>query len=698
MTQNPSIRRYTLTEIMVVSGLLVIVLASILPFAMQLLRSSATSSVRMELRQDINYARDRLSRDFQASSKTLIQTATDSTGSVLALALPLYLRTGTEDAVDTNGVMAWTDEVLYHLYVSGTQKELRRSLVKYADFSNLTTANQTAFIQRVQTTGSAFDTGYLANSSVNESKTLLKNLETWEIRFSRGDDGIDAYAPSDGKRTVSLGTALVDGGLHTIQFRTLEKNAQSGGYGLGVDTIIASPAELPLQADYYLTAYATSGATPVVQNTVAVPYFQNNSILNFPATQAGNSFTLQYYYDTWLETTFDETGLTLDNTKVAVLPLDGDVVVQLTGNGVAWEARTQTMSDMDITEHPDNLQGCTVRVVIAGSDPALGGMLYFSGRQVCATFTNYFFSTLKVQSAYIMERSGSSGFNATSGTVTPLKFSGSSGFTLTAPGWQTASVTSDLADFAVDKTKDYLVSFYVATNSAGSYHAATWSAGSSAIGGSQQASITASNAGDHSADVTWPSSATTLSKVIGVESLSLTYPATGTYTSQVVDTTVAAPVYGTMRWRASLPPKTGITVKARADTRADMATYSWSSAVSSNSFNSSTTATTAVDSSASLSALPHGRYVQLQAILTASAPYNQTPSLRDVSVTWPGTKKAVQFGADIAVGPQRGEFEVVIDGAQTTPPLIVATFTSTRAFIGKTYRESFTVNLEPRNP
>jgi hypothetical protein len=95
------------------------------------------------------------------------------------------------------------------------------------------------------------------------------------------------------------------------------------------------------------------------------------------------------------------------------------------------------------------------------------------------------------------------------------------------------------------------------------------------------------------------------------------------------------------------------------------------------------------------------RYVQFRAVLTADSDASHSPVLRDVTLRWPGPTRIVDIAATLTTGPNKGIYEVRIDGA----PLIKAVtgfievYRDVRSQGGKMRRLTAVASeeLQPRN-
>lgn len=680
---------FTIAEMIATTAVIVVLVVSILPLTLQTLKMSYAAKVKSELRVQVNTARQWLLRDLQGTSQSSIITLSGTGGTIIAFSAPVYRWTASTSPLNlTDNSIQWTDEAVYYLYTNSTtsQKELRRTAIDHSYYAALSISQRQVLLSQIQAAGSPaglVPASYIVRAPI----VLLKNVTSSRMGFSTsGDNSYDAYAAAPARATMDLGSMILSPGSHALQFKMV--GTSSSGYTLGVDSLIAGGAGLPLEAEYYLPPASQNGATAAYQSMISTPVWRNNALVEFPATGSGAYFTLNVYNDTWMESMFTGDAVAMDKTKIAVLAADGDQVVQMDGNKTTWDALSQAGTTAPVND--DDRQNASIRVLITGGDSTTGGAIQCSGRKVKITFSASPTSgPLSILSAYIMERQ--SEFNGKSGTAKALLFSGSAAVVIAAGG----SVASDFADFPIDKSKDYLVSFKVTKAPPGlgiAYYPAAWvPAAGSIMAGQALSAVISGDDSNHAPDADWSGLAgvTTYPKIIGVANLFVTYPDTATYTSGIIDTKVAAPRYQSLRWTGDTPSGTAISVKVRSGNQPNLSDAgAWSSASGGSTAGSET----------SLSGVSAMRYVQFQATLTSPDPYSQTPSLRDVKVTWPGTSRSVQFSADVAKGPTRGKFIFLVDGQSLQPPWVQLNFTTAKTSQKNTYAETVALTVQSRNP
>ena len=676
--------RFTLAELLFASTVTVLLLTSIMPFAVGILKSSLQSSLKADMRNQINIARSWLTYDIEGTSQGRILSYVDANGTTRAFALPIYRRPNATDVpVKTDGVTVnWTDEVAYYLYTDRTgNTSFSRAAFPYSYFSGLSSAGQLSLLADLVSLGSPAAAG-VTSANIRYYRRLLTQVNGFTIQFTPSDYLIDGYAAAQVKATVPLGTVLLTPGVHRLKFVVAGRNGASAGFGIGIDNFIGSPTSLPQEAEHYLPVAAYTGPTPAAQNMVTLPNWSNNAILNFPATTVNQSFEFDFTYDTWWESLFNNDTAavkpTFDKTQVGVLGT-GDQVAQMMGNTVSWSASALPTPGGGA---PASVIQDWVNVRTIVATPVNNQ----NGKSIQITFKASDTQGLAISSPTIMQQS--SNFDGTGGAQN-LYFSGN-GYAYIPAGSQ---LTSDVAVYTLDPTKNYLISYYVLHSSLGANGAYQQKTVSNLTAVTSQASNLTSWA-SWSAIPGWaaggwgPSVAVTLyPQIIGVSSLVIWYPDTATYTSQIVDTQVDHVTYQNLLWHATMPNRTGLNVKVRAGVQADLSdAVAWAAASS-----------YAVPAITNAIGELNGRYVQFQAQFTSQSPYTATASLQDVKITWQGNEQLVAFSADIAKGPDRGKFQFLVDGVSPQPTWVRLTFSLNRLGNGQTYTGNLDVELQPRN-
>lgn len=688
-------RCFTTTELMISSGLMVILLACAIPFMINSVRVNSAAAANSEIQIQKLAAQEQIKRDLQTSAPGLFVVSPNDGSTIRAISFPV-LRRAIEDTslpLDDAGLIVWSATITYHMYKQEGAEgyELRRTIFTPRN-NSLPLADRQMQLDDVLRMGDGRGT---IGGNTATTHTLLTHVA--DFLFQLDPTEVDAYAAQASRETLSLGTFVLEPGLHTFRLVMSGRNPQSSGYGLGLDDLVTGPAGSAMEGEFYCPPDSYTGPTPVAtaMNTLANNW-SNNAVMKFPASAAGQFVSLQLQNDCWMESNFTADGAATAGAgaEIAFDAALADVVVQQKGNDVVWRSTTQTASALPAGEHVDR-QNSTVRVLIGGADAVLGGNILYSGRMGRVAFTGSVCGgSTAIDSAYIMERAD--GFNGIPATMRQLTFwnayytsgayvfNGGYGIAL-SPGVQ---AFSDLVDLPVDRDKDYLVSFHIGDFPGWGY-ASFWKDSAGRV----QTAVIAADYSGLAGQASWSGVPTTsiqaLPQIITVSSVYATFPAESLYTSQAFDTRVDYPAYTDLEWRAAMPSATqSPLLRVRTGSSPDMSDASdWSVA---SAFAS--------PGSASLSGLPPERYVQFQAVFRGIYPYTTTAKLRDVLIGWNGLEKSVEVSAAVERGPDKGKIRLEVDGTPCLGGTVIMNFHIVRTFLRDRFEESVAVESSPRNP
>ena len=636
---------FTLVEAMAAITLLVVALALAMGGFMFMLKNINQDDAQDELDVDVQQTMERLKHDMRLSSLDEIFYYADEAGSFQALSFPLGQDADGNGILDkdVNGAILWGAQVIYHIRPT-TPHQLVKTVFSPRDVSLSDQARQ-AQLESVVATGS----GTSASNSQNANSTILfENLLRWEILPIAGR--FDAYSPDIIREKATLGYVLLPTGTHTFTFKTVAKNASSSGFKIGIDQLYVSPSYGAREAETQ-TVVGNSGA---VASAEYMPFgsWKGRQQLSFPATAAGQSFTLSMQNDRWEETNFNGRGhkADADDTVISFNPLLKDFVVTLRGKDQAWDTSSQTGDDFGGDTLGGGLASKAVRILLKGSELAdNGSWIGFSGERCNLTFAASSLEGFRVSEAYIGESSSLTNASMDyAGTPTAVTFSGGG---LALPGNR---VTSNWVDLPIDRTKNYLVSFQTSGLTALAAPK-QWVADPTDLFGTVM--VVDSPSGGLTDDASWSSQPTAYytNLVFGLESAEVSYPATGKYTSKIFDTHLASPNYASISRRAIVPPGTTLALKVRSGNQPDLSDASDFSTIAASSLNNAA----------------YKRYTQFQAIMTSDTQAQYTPILRDVTITWPGEEQLVDIGGYFTKGPGYGIFEIIVDGNPLRAALVV---------------------------
>jgi hypothetical protein len=418
--------------------------------------------------------------------------------------------------------------------------------------------------------------------------------------------------------------------------------------------------------------------------------WSGNYQLSFPASGAGEHFTLSLENDLWQERNFQASGDSHDNTTLLfdTSTDPGEFVVTMEGLGTNWSAAAQTDGSTDRFTPAGLAAGSVIRILVRGEEMVGGNWITWDAARARIGWRAGRGSDVVITSACLGEAANSSSntMDVTPGTQHTLTFNGGNhSATIPAGG----ELWSDYADYDLEREKSYLVSYRIApTPAAGSlqYWPETISPTLSSTFVIPAASLPSDS--DTAAE-TWRSRADVVSSnvVIGVAAIETSYAATGTYVSAVFDTHCDAPAYDQLNWDASVPSDCSIQIKIRTGASPDMSDApAWEDVSFIPNYG--------------LIEPGHERYVQFLAQLTSSADGFDAPSLKEFTIRWQGQEQVVSLGGAFTKGPDHGIFRVAVDGQDVLTGLTVdlSIFKDIRGHRGtRRLTSSATAEADPRN-
>lgn len=671
---------FSLMEAMGALFLVSLVVAGAITSYFFVTRAERRHSIKAELDLQSRALTERMRRDMWLSSRALIQLYPPGPGPYTAVGFPVLRKTPDDELVlpDEEGQIEWNAMVVYHLFEDKSQ-EVRRTL--FFPQTGGTDEERMQQIEAVVRDGTGQNTLNSANAT---TRTMVRNLIEWRLDVIGAR--FDGYSEVPGRRDASFGAAMLTPGFHSFTYRILEKNNSSRGYRVSADTLIASPSGLPREAEAQLPVTGLSGPPPVADYR-ADGIWSANYLLTFPANGSGQQFILQMENDRWEERNFRHTGAVMEDSVVnfdtSVTP--HGYMVQLLGNGVAWDVTAQLPGAVGSVPQDSSLAGSSMRVVLRGSDLADGGWISFNGTNVWARFRagGTEDSRLHLRDAFIAEASPSNPANYVAGTRQSFTFGGDSSCTVVQ------TVETDPAPYYIQKDKSYVVGFLIQQSGTASPqgYAYRWSPQAANTGISSYRIPNAANA-DHTSAV-WSGRPDVIASpdVYGLSSLRAGFAPVGTYVSQIVDTHVENTSFLEFNWIASVPQSAGLEMKVRAGNDPELADAPDWNAVSA--------------AVSGLAPKAQGRYVQVQASLRPDSSALQGPSLRNFILRWPGETRMVDLGGSFETGPDCGIVELLVDGTQLIQGVTVdlTVFTNARMGPGATTRltSSTYTEMSPRN-
>ena len=252
-------------------------------------------------------------------------------------------------------------------------------------------------------------------------------------------------------------------------------------------------------------------------------------------------------------------------------------------------------------------------------------------------------------------------------------------------GWYVGNDT-----YEISTGKRYVLSYWVKPGYIGNYYyAATWLHPADVASPHTQVRPQPTNdvaLARAALAADWPAGTyTNLNRVVGLSRLITSYAPAGVFVSQVCDTAKEMPDFDDLTWTADTPSGTSLSVWLRSGSEPDLSDVSW------------TTVTSGM--APALESL--GRYVQFRAHLASEANAALTPALRQLRLRWAADSAFVNLGGIFYKGPDRGAFEVLVDGRELIRSVRVdlTLFRDVATFNFKTERltSSMVAEVEPRN-
>lgn len=634
-----------------------------------------------------------------------------------------------------------------------------------------------------------YTVGKQSTRSIFKAKSIsLKAIPQYR-EFDGYYDNPDPTKP-DTVRTedlITFGSAVLTSGYHTIKFKVPEvtgKNPLSTGYAFGIDLLKFTPSGTAREGEGFVGLTYPDGSSGVAgssgdarstvnTSSLSGGIWSNNYYLDYAANSVDDYLTLRFYYDRWNETTFLD-GVA-KNVVVEFSDTNGrggtetnkEYIVRLEGNEITWEANAQVQSPQIGSEAlAAGTSNITYRNIISSN------YMDASGRLISVKFRagdNLEDHHLTIQEAYIVQRddraSGSGlpydglppppapdgmpsipiTFNycdldprndpvhhaEQSGLPVPL--ASGNGVTIEPGGyawsnWIELEGPTDNA-FNLDKTKDYLITFYVKTAGfADSQEVLYWNdttlSASDPIDKKHAFKIASSTDTSYAATQQWSTipgvTIDAQTAVYGVDDVAVTYvdssvmETPASFTSQVCDTGVETPSYSTMDWTAiTNNPDASLTMKVR--------TANTKSALEADGDWTTIPGITLSSNPASLASLTKQRYVQFKAEFYANLSdsisshitddaddpadhqypgdedYDITSVLKDVSIYWPGNTTMVDIGGYFTKKPNYGKFTIEIDGKKLIKGIEVKLAATEKCSAGRDITRSTSAEVEPRN-
>lgn len=458
-------RGFTIMEVMIASAITMVVVASVFAVFIQGMRVWEYEEIMGELEMDLELALEHIRTDLRLSSVGigLMSFYPEDGSDFTAISLPLSDDTNNDGLLerDANGKIIWNRTVIYHVQPGSPDKLIRTTF-----YPRNTNATPEDIYEQLEEVAEATDDAEIAAAAMSgesvESDVVFENLV--DLVFAPPDAIYDCYAPTRAKgRSFNWGSIVLDGGMHTLSFTAISKNAASSGYNIEVDRIRLSntasdrEGEIYVPADSHPTApmftHSTSGMTITAAQRSSGWTYSGNCVAIASGVQ-DDQFLFEVYNDLWCDSNFDNPGSAISSNCSAkfdlsftnVNPYIPDVVVTM-DKGIAWTANS--VSDTNVSELISGQPLHATNIVYGGTNTL--GAINLNGKWARLQFTGGAEAPTYVTNVALID--------VASGVRSNVTFNGGAGG-IFVPSM--ASVWSDwVPDFVINRDRDYEVALQI---------------------------------------------------------------------------------------------------------------------------------------------------------------------------------------------------------------------------------------------
>ncbi len=710
MWQRKSNAGFTLTEFIVAMSILLVVMSMATSGYLGLVYNERRSSQVAELDMDVRKAIEVLREGLRLTTIDQVVFYPPVAPPYRAISFPSVVDWDQDGLVDlepggTN--VLWGQTVVYHIWNESPYQLLRTTFQPRN--KSLSDANRAEQLRRVveQT-----DHGADYELEPYQATTrIFSNFFEWKL--SSKSTAFDGYSPNEERVPTPFGSYVLAPGAHTLSFRTTDKNSlnTTASYRVALDTLYPTFSGGEIEAE----ALTVSNATPAATVVTTVPEIcSGNNYLNFPATSTNQTMIVAFRNDEWVESNFRAAGVTQSNTVFTAFGAKLDNSVVLDGVGDTWTFANHTDDVTGWWENMESDNGILVRVPLEGV--AVGGTnvgtlvrsgsLYrapgaaaaaASGRSSstrCLEMAIYYDTAFGTDAVIAETDANGQIVDGTQGTIFLSRtHSGNlSGSGYMVYGWYVGSTT-----YPISTAKRYVVSFWLKPTAADPWCANWAHPAYKSLPPTRIRALTTNDLpiAQNLLAASWSDGTyTTRAKVVGLMRLVTSFAPVGEYCSQVYDTGFASPVYTNLTWSNAVVNTAYTTV---VTTNASLALWLRSGA----SPNLTNVAWTVVTKNAAPALATSGRYVQFRARLTSDSLSSYSPILHQVRLRWDAPLALVNLSSVLYKGPDRGAFEVLVDGQPLVRSVRVelTLFRDVQTINFKTTHltSSMVAEVEPRN-
>ncbi|MFO7534627.1 MAG: prepilin-type N-terminal cleavage/methylation domain-containing protein [Kiritimatiellia bacterium] len=704
LTASKTRRGHTLLETIVAMTLLTVVMGMATAGWLYMVRGEKRNSTQAELDVNVRKTIEQLRSRLRLSAlEKVVFYRPPGEDNYTAVSFPLAEDSDGDGLIELeNGTnIIWDKTVIYHVWNKSPEQLL---CTTFSPRSNLTDAQLREQLAYVVTNGKGEGTYNGANA---KTTVLFENLFDWKL-WPKGSR-FDAYSTTQKRELVPFGSVVIPSGVNTLSFRVTGKNQSSTGYGIGLDYLRASPSGSDREAEWQAPGTLPSGLT-VTKQFMSQGSWSDNYQLYFQASAVTQQVNFAIENDCWEENTFRTLGTTLDGVSLKRGTFGSTLeenYISMDGFGTNWYSAAQAANPTNAYSAvgDDEYNKCAVRVLMKGANIQDGGFISANGQYpqvmiVAPPFHGGSYKKTRIKAISIGLADDSNGY-ASAMNVKPNTMRNLTLPSEVTENYQYAYCETMLPFYQISRTNTYAVTFYIEAFGASDNGAVAFREDPSA---SQVNCYVLSNA--TTADVyadNWSSKANLITspRIPCVECLHTQTPPTARFTSGIFDTTKDDPAFREILWNQPL----GVTGSGYTDTPGNTA-IRFKVRSGDDPFLADAPPWTNVPvitaSGSSLESAGSGRYIQFQADFTSdvwSTP--QSPSLRNVTIRWPGDTKLADISVMLTRGTQYGEFEVLLNGTNLYKGVRIdlTIFKDITSFGGHQERmtSSMMAEIEPRN-
>ncbi len=673
MWQRKSNAGFTITEFLVAISIFLVVMSMAMSGYIGLVYNERRSSQVAQLDMDVRKAIETLREGLRLTTIDQVVFYPPASPPYRAISFPSVVdkdQDGFVDLVEPGGTnVLWGQTVVYHIWLESPYQLLRTTFQPRKALSN---ANRAEQLRRV-----VEQTDHGANYELEPyqgTTRIFSNFFEWKL--SSKSTAFDGYSPNEERVLTPFGGHVLTPGAHTLSFRTTSKNSlnTTAIYRVALDTLRPTYSGGEIEAEALTVSNATPAATIVTTGPVP-EVCSGNNYLNFPANSTNQTMFVSFRNDEWVESNFHADGVRQSNTVFTAFGAEMDNSVLLNGVGDTWTVARHTDNATCEWENMPSATGILVRVLLEGVEVGgtnvgtlvRSGSLYRVPGAAAAAPSGRSTNTLCMEMA--IKNGTAFGANAviaeaddngqivagTQGTIFLSRtHSGNlSGSGDMVYGWYVGSAT-----YPVSTAKRYVLSFWL-KKTAAEPMCANWAYPAyKSLPATRIRALTTNdlpNAQNLLAD-SWPNETyTTRAKVVGLMRLVTSFAPAGEYCSQIYDTGIPNPVFTDLTWSNSVVNTAYTTI---ATTNASLAIWLRSGA----SPDLASVAWTAVAKNAAPALATSGRYVQFRARLISDSLSSCSPILHQLRLRWDAPPALVNLSGVLYKGPDRGAFEVLVDG------------------------------------